>query len=262
MEKPIKLYKPYFVIKDSEKEFLNKYSESRVQNRYVNSNSIFKEAVIRTNKYANVITDHFRSINKKLKNNIFSQTRELTKELNINFSDYDLKFIFIGQVNPLDVKESGIQEMETGSMSYEINVICNQFFKSNFITSDEKLFGDFYDLMVHELTHRGQLLLKKIKNLEIELSKKTNYGEKQYLSDRYELMAYANQTIEELRFEGYTDNQIIVMIKSFNFKDCKSAIISYYLKVFDKHKNEDLKILKQFFKYIYEYLIGDRKREF
>ena len=178
------------------------------------------------------------------------------------FYEYDIRFIFIGNDIDENNDKSGINSMRSGNTTYEIQVMCDQYFKYNVSVNSTYLIDTFRDLIKHELTHRGQFLLKKVNKLNMEKERRTEESFKSYLSNKQEIMAYANQAIEELRFEGFTDNEIIIMLKSYNFGSSGSTAIKHYVTTFKKDNSKDLKILKQLYKYMYEYLYGDRKREF
>lgn len=206
-----------------------------------------------------MLTNWFQHVIESIKNKTFGESRELTKYLNYFFEEYYIQFSFIGFDEDSD--GSGITKMQTGNKSYTTIVRCNQDFRSNIKTNSQILVQTFYELITHELTHRGQFLLNELNIFNDKKNIKDKLGWKNYLSQKYELMAYANQAIEELRFEGHSNNDILVMIKSFNFRDSKSTTIKNYMETFDKKVSSDLKILKQLFKYMYEYLMGDIKRE-
>lgn len=261
-KKYIRRYKPYFVIRDPYEEQLTSINKSLINGDEVCFKKIYtlSEAVIRTEKYAELLKIWFEEVIESIKNKTFRETKDVTKYLNYFFDEYGIMFVFTGYDDYSD--GSGISKMQTGSQSYLIQVICNQDFKYNIKINSYFLIQTFYELLVHELTHRGQFLLNKLNLLNDKKNKKTELGTKNYLSQKHELMAYANQAIEELRFEGFSNKEIIIMIKSFNFKNSHSTTIKNYFEYFNKNNKEDLQILKQFFKYMYEYLYGDIKRSF
>jgi hypothetical protein len=72
-----------------------------------------------------------------------------------------------------------------------------------------------------------------------------------YLQNPRECMAYAYMYIESLRYAGYTNKDILGMIKSGNMRSTRSLYIDFYLK---DMKLQDIKTYKRFIKYIYMYL--------
>ena len=80
-----------------------------------------------------------------------------------------------------------------------------------------------------------------------------------YLANKREIMSYANQSVEEFRFLGYTNKQIKDKIKSFNCKE--SNILSFYLQIFNDYKTNNIakNVINLFNKYMYMYLSNQGK---
>jgi len=219
-----------------------------------------EEAVIRTEKYAYQLKGWFEYFLFEAKNINFIITQDLTKALTEHFEPYGIEFHFTGN-NP-ESDGSGIYRMQSGNKTYVIQVKCDQNFKQNAKSQSPLLIQTFYELLTHELTHRGQFLLRNIHKMEKEKYISSTEDFKKYLSQKAELMAYANQAIEELRFEGLSDKEILIKVKSFDFKETKSAAILNYMKYFNKNDKKDYMIFKQLLRYMVEYLTGERKRYF
>jgi hypothetical protein len=76
---------------------------------------------------------------------------------------------------------------------------------------------------------------------------------KEQLSNNQEIMAYAWQAVEELRYRFGNDKEILEHIKKYDLMFFRhSAILSAYYSLFEK----DDPILKKFYKYMYLYLEG------
>jgi hypothetical protein len=80
----------------------------------------------------------------------------------------------------------------------------------------------------------------------------------QYLSDKMEILAYAEQIVTTLRNENYSDSQIIDMIrnpKKWISKIVKSrSHLEMYMEVFKKDSYQVKRLKKQMIQYI-----GDTK---
>jgi len=212
------------------------------------------------------------------------------QELNKIFEKYLIYFLFTG-INPNDISdpsarksvESGIMGMSIFAITQKIEVECNTNFKERFKNRDEKLFQDFYDLMCHELTHRGQFILRNhsnlslqidkernrllkdvtsITNLNISMEKKKELFNKLYMSNKYEIMSFANQIIEELRFNGMDDDSILTNLRTFSFREDDSMAMYDYLSLFDKRDLDDVQVLKRLAKCIHDYIKGIEKHNF
>lgn len=258
----MKRYKPYFVKFDPYSKQLNMLRSATSQGYEICFKRIhsLEESVIRTEKYAYQIKEWFEYVLFELRNTNFIVTSDLTKVLSNYFDPYGIQFIFKG--NNIASDGSGIGGMQSGNKTYVIQVLCDHNFKQNVKTQSKLLIQTFYDLIVHELTHRGQFLLRNIYRMETEKYTSPRENFKKYLSQKSELMAYANQAIEELRFEGLSDKEIIIKLKSFDFKETRSATLLNYMSTFNKNDPSDYKIFKQLIKYMIEYLTGERKRYF
>jgi hypothetical protein len=126
------------------------------------------------------------------------------------------------------------------------------------LSKNEKNFDLFVKILLnylgHEFVHRMQTV--DIKNEEL-LKKlfSTNLKNKQkYLSKKLEIMGYAWTIIEEFRFMGYTDKEILNVMRTP--KSIKSigrtepSVYKEYKKLF--YDNDE--ILNRLHKYMYEYI--------
>lgn len=113
----------------------------------------------------------------------------------------------------------------------------------------------FLDIVGHEIVHRLQINRIKEKEILNILSTKEIENQKEFLSNKQEMMAYAWQIIQEFRALNYNDNEILKVIKA-DWKYTMSALLPriyfIYLNVFQFNKEN--KVLKRLHKYMYEYL--------
>jgi hypothetical protein len=277
--KYLKLYKPYFVHNDPIKEHLKRIEEATKQVSTISTPHLF-EAVIRTEKYAKLLQIEFIRISNLFKYSNIDSTVPLLRKLDSMFDSYLVKFKFVS-IEPEEKEQiCGIIDMGTNGENKYITVFCNKNFRSKFLNQDEELFQTFYDLITHELVHRGQFLLRSYKasldmmNRKIKVDNKITNNNflsdmdkdrlkvKNYLSMIEEIMAYANQIIEELRFHGLTNKEIIEKIKGLKIDSNLSAGIKMYNDYFSLADKDDLKIIKRLFKYMYQYVVGEEKHSF
>jgi hypothetical protein len=212
---------------------------------------VIKEAVIRVDEYSNLILKKLYKFYKENENKKLKYL-EIIDLLNTKFKSFN--FIFIAKnYQDRDEEDSGINYMETGlkkNNTIDILIYCNPILKNLLLDNFLNFKRKFQILMKHELIHRGQLL--KIIDDELRLKVATDENEsKEYLSLKKEIMAYSNSIIEELRFGGFEDNQILEIVK-YN-KDGISSILDTYIEQF---KDTNIYVLYRLYKYIYEYLKG------
>ena len=93
-------------------------------------------------------------------------------------------------------------------------------------------------------------ILKSILNLQKRIT-----NEKEYMSDKHEIMAYAFNTVEYFRMIGLTDLDLISRLKK---KDIMLNSCFFYQKYNEVFNMED-KELKLYFKYMYMYLDGQAR---
>ena len=210
-----------------------------------------KEAVIRVDDYSVLVlkklNDFFEeNKNKKLK------YLEIIDSLNEFFKTFN--FIFIAKnYQKHDDEDTGINFMETSVKDNNIlNIIiqCNPIIKEIFLNNFSNFKRKFQILIKHELVHRGQFLKILDDRLRLKIAI-DEYKSKEYLAVKKEIMAYSNSIIEELRFGGFDDNQILDIVK-YNKKEI-SSILDRYIDLF---KDTDISVLNRLYKYVYEYLKG------
>lgn len=277
--KYLKVYKPYFVRNDPIKKHLEMIYEATRNMCYISIPRMF-EVSIRTERYGRLLQKEFIRISNLFKYSDFDTTISLMRFLDLQFEKYLIKFKFDSIVPDQEEQKCGITKMEISGKDKVIYIKCNTAFRKNFLSQNKELFNTFYDLICHELVHRGQLLLRRYKDSIIQMNKrsreelkiKTNDGlseeektvllYKRYLSDINEIMAYANQIVEELRFKGLSDKEIIQLIKGFKIPGDYSSGAKMYNDYFSVTNKDDYKVLKKLFTYIYGYVTGEEKHEF
>ena len=268
--------KPYNLHK-----YLNKPSYYIVRNHdtYISDGGkiIFKEAVIRTNAYTEILRAVFNNALKDISEKNYKYLETMLKDINEYFIKYNIEFINEGIIDEDNYYAIyGINSMQYAPVNNKIAVLCNNSFDTNAKNSKQhkKLSDVFCDVVAHELVHRGQFLerrstsLQQLINQEEAKAKKNqnkiNASENPalegvigYLSNKNEIMAYASQALEELRFSGTPDSQTLKYLRNMSFPVGMSTIIDTYIEFFRKDGTEYKKILQRFFKYIYEYIVGD-----
>ena len=271
-------YRPIFA-ENKIKDHLDKVYEA-CKNGYSISIPRMFEAAIHTKKYAKLLQNKFLYIAKHIDKSKFSTTISLLRYLDSEFETYNILFKFDSIEPQEEAHLCGITEMVTEGKNKTIIVFCNNAFKRNFLKADNTLFQSFYELISHELVHRGQYLLRSYKisykimqkilkdksdienNSSLSDEQKETLKTRKYLSNRYELMSYANQIVEELRFNGFDNKKIVDVCKSFELPSEYSNGASMYDDFFDKDEKKDLLILKQLFKYMYQYITGIEKHNY
>lgn len=275
--KYLKLYKPRFVRHDPTKDHIRRIIEA-TRNYMTISIPKMCEAVIRTDKYAKLLENELIQSSKSIEKNL--TILQLLKKLNNVFEIYLIKFSF----NAEDPKEKeefcGISRMSLDGKTKIIVVYCNNNFDINFYKQDKTLFQTFFELIAHELSHRGQILLRSYKasleiynrdikkdskilsNINLDADEKERLLMREHLSRSEEIMAYANQILEELRFQGLNSKQIIEKLKSLKIDSGLSSGMDMYNKYFSISNKDDLVVIKRLFRYIYEYITGKEKHVF
>lgn len=177
--------------------------------------------------------------NKKLQN------EQLCKQLSGILKNYKILFVDIREEN----EDNFFKKGQFNQISDIISILC--FSGINYIIKDDRYFELFIKkiqvLIGHELVHRMQYIQRALENL----SYKTGESFKKYLSDPDEVMSYAWQAVEELRFRFGDDNEIISLIKT------ESPIkyrVSFALTIYKTEFKIDEKPMKLLYKYMYMYL--------
>lgn len=219
---------------------------------FENAHYFIKEAVIHTDKYLNIIKNDF---------NLFS-IKDVIEFNSIQICNYLNKYIlYLYKIKLQLIEGKGTYGVIKGKTKYDLDIFVycsqdlNQYFQSNslFELFKEKLFL----VLAHELPHRGQYIQVK-KHVHIGREVKINdLSDLKYYKQKEELMSFSNMIIEELRFNGYDNNEIIKGIKYDTFDNTDSEFLNFYKVNFDNDKS----VLNQLYKYIYEYLKLPKKIE-
>lgn len=204
--------------------------------------SNLNEAVIHTEKYQEVLEEALFSVfDYPLIN---KSSDEIIKKLNSVFSSYNILFKI--------VNEEGRNGIVRGkSIEHSIIIFVTEDFNKYF--KDRKFFARFLNtcglVFAHELVHRGQYL----QNVErVHLNKNVSLipEDLKYYRNKHELMAFANMIIEELRFNGYTNEMILKGLQNNSLNKYGSGFLIFYQETFE----DEPQILKLLYKYIYMYL--------
>jgi len=144
----------------------------------------------------------------------------------------------------------GYIDPETLKIDIEIGIVHVLF------TEISMLVQHLSEVITHELIHRDQISKSNKKASLYKMSgNDTKAKAKEYLANKYEIMAYAAQTVLALRHEGFDDESIISMCKDpeawYDRLLNSRAHIDIYLIDFFKATDPTA---KKFKKYVVEYL--------
>lgn len=226
-----------------------KFQFNKYLDNYGRWNGLFRESVVHVSKYLTVL--------KNILNN--------EKKIIIKIDDFIKKIKFIN--NCLKTYKIKFEYLDENSRDY--GIIRGNCYKDKIIIfindefeealSDSYIFSlmmkSLMPLIGHELVHRGQYYVRKgdfINFVRFEKPEETNYEHKQ------EIMAYALMAIENMRYNGFSDDEIFSKISKGNISGMESGIIKLYISDI-KEKNE--KVYKKFIKYVIEYLVDPIKYE-
>lgn len=224
------------------------------KNKKYFSFTILQEKVIEVDLYVKLVLKILDDFYKEYKGNLFN-AEKVVNALNIIFKTYKFIFKYKGFPNK-DIEKSGINFMATEVNKKDkfpyIYIYCNSYL-GNCIETNlnyKKFRQKFKKLIEHEFIHRSQFLLMADEELRYRVNTEPYENDEEYFSNYREIMTYAKQMIEELRFEGKTNQEILNIVKNNIGKE--SSILDLYIQLF---KNKNDKVLKRLYKYIYEYLI-------
>ena len=217
---------------------------------------MFFEAVLRVDGYIPLIKNKLEEFFNKYK----TKTRELKEVVNLlqkEFSTFNFVFKYSQYDSTNDKDKSGINELQfaksTKDNSFAIFVWYNEYLANILIGGNFRRFKEkFLILSEHELIHVAQYISVQTDEIRDKIFKsKDNTDFIKYLSNKHEIMAYAKTIIEELRFGGYKNSDILNAIKYRQNE--KSQILDTYIYHFE-YKDEE--VLHRLYKCIYEYLKG------
>lgn len=203
------------------------------------------EAVIHVDKYLNVIEDVFLSNRKKITS---IADKNKIKLLNDLFYSFKISFELINEPvsNYGVVRAVNSKEHIKVFLNHEVFTFMIDSFYREWLKTLLPLIG-------HELVHRGQFFIRK--NDFVNFYGFENNGKLSIdtieATNTQEIMAYALMGIENLRFKGFSDEQILNKVKNYNEKEMESGIMILYLSDMKKYNFE---VYKKFCKYVYGYL--------
>ena len=185
----------------------------------------------------------------------FNKTNQVIKD--------NIKFL-----NSLLMEQHSIEifqcpEKSHGHTSFEgyIRLFVNSGFFYDIQNDGRALLNELKTLLKHEFTHR--IHSTKVGNFFNPIQYDTKDKEK-YMKDKHEIMAYANQTIQEFVSDGLTKEEILEYLKNTKYYQRlidASTWFQMYLYHFWPHHDKrpiqnyrDRKTLDLYFKYLYQYL--------
>lgn len=208
----------------------------------------FNEAVYSPDNYIN---KNIVPLIKQLADIVYdSKTyKEIEKKLNKLFSTFYIKFVFTKEVSAFGIV--GASTTNDKIQSITIYLSSNLLELRN-TTGMKEFFLELKSKISHELIHRLQFIKANRDKLN---SRKRITDEKEYMSDKLEIMAYAFNTVEYFRMMGMVDSDLKNRLKK---KDIMLNSCFFYQKYNEVFTIED-KELKLYFKYMYMYLDGQAK---
>jgi hypothetical protein len=236
-------------IEDTEKEFTR-------SSRGITS---LIEAVYRPDKYVDILYNQMKTIIKTNSGKKFKYNEKLVIYLSEQFREFNIGFDYSGH-SFNDGDATGINVMVIGSKTLDIVIYCSPSIEKLFIDRDFQLefLSSFKQLIGHELIHRSQFISVENYRNQIKINRYNNSPKYQtevgYFADKAEVMSYAWQIIEELRFQGANDRDILEYIKDTGKHPEYHCMIyeEIYLKYY-----RNTTVVNQLIKYIYEYLKGN-----
>jgi hypothetical protein len=174
------------------------------------------------------------------------QDYDLCKYLSNLLKNYKILFVY----ENTDDENNFFSKGKYNHISDIISIPCLS--KINYIVKDDNFFTlflkTFQPLIGHELVHRMEYIQRALENLS---NKRDNDKIKKYLSDHDEIMSYAWQSVEELRYRFGEDQEILKLVKSDSPIKYR---VSYALTIYKVNFSLDDKVTKLLYKYIYLYL--------
>jgi hypothetical protein len=206
-----------------------------------------------------------RQLRKSDSGNVKEYVDRLIDYLNseeMDFTDNNIEFEY-ARTGGADWGKYGFQ----GGSMYEDGILAinlsGGIFKLN-ERSYEPFLNLLLQLVAHELVHKRQMgrIRKANKSLE-----KTNFMRfsdlralhtGKYMSDKYEIMAFARQSIEEFRQMGFTKKGMLDVISNPSTKTNKRLInsmksnFSWYLSILGPKHPSTKRMMKMMYQYIEE----------
>lgn len=217
----------------------------------------FNEGVV-SPEYTNEIEKYFNELHSQIKKLKFSSLRPLCFWLSRKFKKYSIRFKEEEKIDYstdpyvlLGIIKAGTKTNKKGV----ITIRCSEQLLQ--IQSSDKYFKSFLPAIIkiigHELIHRKQMVQVEGIKLRNYIFDHENIKEIQkYLSNKQEVMARAWQIIEEFRYKGLNDNQILKILQTN--KDTRIVAYSPTLMIYLDFFNIKDNVFKVLYKYIYLYL--------
>jgi DNA-binding transcriptional regulator YhcF (GntR family) len=157
----------------------------------------------------------------------------------LNGAFYSKKIEFVAGDNPADIprfKNAGIEE---AFFDFDDDFIYIHYNKRTFLKTfrDSKKWEGFKslvaELIVHELVHKAQLKRMKVsmpskKYKEIRTKNKKKTSNVPYFEDKNEIAAYAKEIIHELQEKGYSNEDILKLLKNPSSSKDSEVLSMYY----------------------------------
>ena len=201
--------KRYKLEADNDKEFFRRPSKTSAS---------LVEAVYRPDRYVDILYNQFKDIIKINSGKKFKYNEKLVIYLSEQFKEFNIGFDYSGH-SFNDGEDTGINVMIIGSKTLDIIVYCSPSIEKLFIDKDFQLefLSSFKQLIGHELIHRSQFISVQNYRNQVKINRYNNSPKYQtevgYFADKAEIMSYAWQIIEELRFQGANDSDVLEYIK-------------------------------------------------
>lgn len=236
---------------------MKRYNSEEYFTRTPSIFTIIQESVYRPDNYVKNLLQYLKEILKKYEGKTVRYPGFICNILNKEFSKYNIIFEYEGGYKQ-DGYKCGINEMRTGSTSLTIIIQCSPSIEKIFIDKNFqiKFIQAFKELIGHELIHRGQFIAVQNFHMDKIIARflhtdkyKTEIG---YYANKHEIMSWSWQIIEELRFKGATDAEILYYLKNKKGSYDSPVFENIYLKFYNSSN-----VLKRLLKYMYEYLKGN-----
>ena len=179
----------------------------------------------------------------------YDDSAKIVKQLNRVFKAYNITF---------DVVSGDLIDGGTNADTLNIYVDIGEDILFDVVNDPIRIKERIIGVIKHELVHREQLKRSKSKTFFDKPFVVSRDTIGKYLADKHESMAFAGQTVDALRGKGYSDGDIIDMLKNITkWKDRldndDSGYLSTYIEIFGKNDST----VRRFKKYILQYL-GDK----